>query len=254
MSIFLCIFCTNFSSLFAAKTAEKPLIIGTTSGYAPYVSLNDAGKYEGFDIDFIEALSKKLNRSYVLKDCGSMTGLMMALKQKKVDMIIWAISITEERQKKMNMIYYQGDLVSEIPIIFWDKAPENLKQLSDLSKEGAPLLAVEAGSYQVDILKRVPKATLKNLNSITDVILDLKYGKSFASAIDSSLVAKYTEKFPELKAVYLPLPEECQSLGNGICVEKNNIELTKKVQNAVQGIMNEGIVTALEKKWGMRRD
>ncbi len=31
------------------KGEEKPLIVGTTSGYAPYVSLNSQGDYEGFD-------------------------------------------------------------------------------------------------------------------------------------------------------------------------------------------------------------
>lgn len=87
--------------LFTTTAIANDLIVGTTSGYTPYVSINAEGEYEGFDIDIAKALTDKLNRRLVIKDFGSMPALILALKQNKADILIWSISITQERQKQM---------------------------------------------------------------------------------------------------------------------------------------------------------
>ena len=78
----------------------EDLVVGTTSGYAPYVSINTEGEYEGFDIDIAKALADKLGRRLVIKDFGSMPALILAIKQNKADVLIWSISITQERKNK----------------------------------------------------------------------------------------------------------------------------------------------------------
>ena len=45
-------------------------VVGTTSAYAPFVSLDEEGQYVGFDIDIAEALAEKLGRRLVIKDLG----------------------------------------------------------------------------------------------------------------------------------------------------------------------------------------
>jgi polar amino acid transport system substrate-binding protein len=81
------------------KLIASDFVVGTTSGYAPFVSLDAEGKYHGFDIDLAELLAIKLNKKLVIKDLGSMPSLMLGLKQKKIDALIWAVSITEDRMK-----------------------------------------------------------------------------------------------------------------------------------------------------------
>ena len=83
MSLFL-----MMTQLFASNKEDAPFIVGTGSGYAPFVSLTNAGKIEGFDIDVAKEIALKLNHPLVLKDCGNMSSLMLALKQKKVNAII----------------------------------------------------------------------------------------------------------------------------------------------------------------------
>lgn len=242
------------TNLFSSTKESEPLIIGTTSGYAPFVSLNEKGEYEGFDIDVGKELARRLERSFVLQDCGNMPGLMLALKQKRVDVIIWAISITEGRLKNMEVVYYQGEKKDKTPIIFWNTIPKNIESFSDLGKDPKNVVCVEAGSYQEDILKGYPAITLKYLDKVTDVILDLKYGKSTASVVDASLIAGLTAKYPELKVKYLPLPSKDFSFGNGICINKSNQELAAKVRQAVDDFLREGKIAELEKKWGLNND
>lgn len=237
---------------FAFAKDSKPLIVGTASGYAPFVSLNEKGDYEGFDIDVAKEVARKLARPLVLKDCGSMPSLMLALKQKKVDAIIWGISITEDRQKNIELIFYQGERVDTVSLVFWNQIPE-VETLSDLSNLKKPI-CVEAGSYQEDIFKTCPNISLKYFDGINDVILDLKYGKSQASAIDSSLIPRFKAKYPELKVLSLPLPKELQSMGNGIGLNQSDRVLADKVRKAIEELREEGVIFQLEKKWGLKSD
>lgn len=163
MKNLLFIFITTLLSAYGASSEKKlePLIVGTTTGYAPFVSLNAQGEYEGFDIDLTKLLSQKLGQDIVIKDFGSMPSLMMALKQGKADMLIWAISITKERLNKMEMIYYQGATSDKAPFLFWEKTPEGIDSISDLEKIPGALLCVEAGSSQEALLKEFPKLSLK---------------------------------------------------------------------------------------------
>lgn len=236
--LFLCIF------LFFGFLRAEEFTVGTTSGYAPFVSLDNNGNYVGFDIDLAKLIAGKLNKKLVIKDLGSMPSLMMGLKQKKIDAIIWAISITEERQKQMEMIYYQGDKITTMPIFFWGKIPENIQSLEDLKN-----VCVEAGTYQEQVMRNYPNLTLKNVDKITDAICELKFGKSIAAAVDNSLVAFLQKQNPELKALYFPLPLNQQSLGNGICIHKNNADLSAQVRKAVEELSKEGKIEELEKKW-----
>lgn len=241
LPFFLCL------KLFAADS----LVVGMTSGYAPYVSLDEKGKYEGFDIDVAELLAKKLNKKLVLKDLGSMPSLMLALKQGKIDALIWAVSITEERLKTLEMVYYQGDKMVEMPFLFWNKSPENLQSLADLG--GKREVCVEAGSFQEDVLRKYPEIKIKYIDKITDAIMEIKFGKSFAATVDPSLLTRFQAQFPEIKVTNLPLPPSEQSLGNGICLNKANQELAAQVKSAVGELIAEGKIAELEKKWNLRK-
>lgn len=238
--------------LFTANARADEFVVGTTSGYAPYVSINSAGEYEGFDIDIAKALADKLGRRLVIKDFGSMPALILAIKQNKADALIWSISITQERQKQMTMIYYQGEKVSSLPLLFWGEIPENVNKLEDLANLPNAVISVEAGSFQENVLLDVPGLTLKQVDKVSDAILELKYGKSRAALIDNSLKPIYMKKFPKLKSLTITLPESKQSMGNGICLNLNDRDLIAAVQKAVDELWREGTIARLEAKWKLK--
>jgi ABC-type amino acid transport substrate-binding protein len=231
-------------------TADN-FVVGTTSGYAPYVSLDEEGQYVGFDIDFARLLAKKLDRTLVIKDLGSMPSLFLALNLGKIDAIIWAISITEERQKQVEMIYYQGQRVESMPLLFWKKIPDKVSSLEDLATDPNAIVCVEAGSFQETVLKSVPNLSLKQVDKVMDAILELKFGKATATMIDPSLLTRITKQFSELQMLPIALPASLQSKGNGICIAKENQLLSEYVQKAVLELHAEGQITALENRWNL---
>lgn len=245
INAYLFVFFSFFCS-FLNGDDRAPFIVGMTSGYAPFVSLNEKGEYEGFDIDIAHHLAQKMNKKLVLKDLGSMPSLLLALKMKKIDAVIWAVSITAQRQKEMEMVYYQGAKVTELPLVFWNEIPKDVKKIEDLAKKS---ICVEAGSYQDSVLQNYPGLKLRHLDKITDAILELKFGKSLASAVDNSLIPHLQSAYPELKMLFVALPENEQSFGNGICLNKSNTELIEKTKKAVEELRSEGKIAELEKKW-----
>ncbi|MEN9343756.1 MAG: putative transporter arginine-binding protein ArtJ [Chlamydiota bacterium] len=246
ISLFLCFFDPCFSQ---EKGGEKAFVVGTASGYAPYVSLNEKGEHEGFDIDLAQLIAQKLNRKLVIKDLGSMPSLLIALKQKKIDAIIWAMSITQERLKQMEMVYYQGEKVTQMPLLFWKAIPAHIKELKDLSIDAKKTICVEAGSYQESVLSQYSGISLKNVDKITDAIMEIKFGKSLAIAIDHTLLHFVKEQNPDVQVLHCQLPLEQQSLGNGICLNKEDLELIAEVKKSVDELTAAGVIHDLEKKW-----
>ncbi len=246
------IFCmVSIISLTSVAMAED-LIVGTTSGYAPYVSINEEGEYEGFDIDIAKALADKLGRRLIIKDFGSMPALILAIKQNKADLLIWSISITQERQKQMAMIYYQGEKTTTLPLLFWDEIPDSIKTLEDMANNPKAVISVEAGSFQENVLLDVAGLNLKQVDKVSDAILEVKYGKSQAVLVDNSQKTSYMEKFPKLKSLTVNLPESKQSMGNGICVNPNNKDLITAIQKTVNELFSEGTIADLEAKWKLK--
>ena len=227
----------------------QEFVVGTTSGYAPYVSLDAKGEYEGFDIDMMKLIAERLNKKLVIRDLGSMPSLLVALQKKKIDAIIWAMSITEDRTKQMDMIYYQGDKITEMPFLFWKEVPKDIRKIEDLVKQAAKPICVEAGSYQDNILQQYPKLKVRFLDKITDGIMEIKYGKCFTTAVDNSLIDRIQSQYPEIKVLNLPLPDSQQSLGNGICLNKEEKGLAKQVSKVVADLTKEGKIGELEQKW-----
>lgn len=246
------IFCVLSIISLASTVVAKDLIVGTTSGYAPYVSVNAEGEYEGFDIDIARVLADKLGRRLVIKDFGSMPALILALKQNKADVLIWSISITQERQKQMAMVYYQGEKATSLPLLFWEEVPDNIKNLEDMANNPNAVISVEAGSFQENVLLSVPGLTLKQVDKVSDAILELKYRKSQAVLVDNSQKISYMEKFPKLKCLIIDLPESKQSMGNGICLNSNNRDLTAAIQKVVSELFSDGTIASLEAKWKLK--
>lgn len=246
------IFCMFSIFSFVSAVVAEDLVVGTTSGYAPYVSINTEGEYEGFDIDIAKALADKLGRRLVIKDFGSMPALILAIKQNKADVLIWSISITQERQKQMTMIYYQGEKATSLPLLFWEIIPDNIKNLEDMANNPNAVISVEAGSFQENVLLSVPGLNLKQVDKVSDAILELKYGKSQAVLVDSSQKISYMEKFPKLKSLTINLPESKQSMGNGICLNTNKTDLIAAIQKAVNELFSDRTIANLEAKWKLR--
>jgi arginine/lysine/histidine transporter system substrate-binding protein len=237
---------------FTQKSPSKnssELIIGTTAGYAPFVSINPQGQYEGFDIDVANALAKEMGKKLILKDLGNMTSLFMALDQGKIDAIIWGMSITRDRLQKVAMINYQGELVTSYPLIFWEKIPANIKTMSDMSGK---TVCVEPTSHQDDVLQKYYNSMQRlPTDKVDDALLNIQYGKADAAFVEPAIANKFKKKFPQIQIFDVALDPQDQVAGCGVVIKKDNSELINQISRAVDVLKKSGIISKFEQKWNM---
>jgi ABC-type amino acid transport substrate-binding protein len=227
---------------------NNTLVMGIAAGYAPYVSINERGDYEGFDIDVARAVAQRLNKKLVFKDLGSMTSLMMALDQQNIDAIIWGVSITQQRLQKYAMIHYQGAVTDAYPLIFWDTVPADVHTLADMTGR---IVCVEPSSSQSAVLERYTDIIIVPVDKVDDALLNLQYGKADAALLDPVIAKKFVKKFPEIKVLAIPLAPEDQMQGVGIVINKNNTTLSTGMQRVVDALKTDGTLAQLEQKWGL---
>jgi ABC-type amino acid transport substrate-binding protein len=224
------------------------LTVGTAAGYAPFVSVNKQGEYEGFDIDVAQALAQKMGKKLVLKELGSMTSLFMALEQGSIDAIIWALSITQDRLKKVSMINYQGELTTEYPLIFWQKIPSGISTINDMK---GMAVCVEPTSAQDTVLNKYPFIIKKSTEKVDDALLNIQYSKADAAFVEPAIAKKFKNKYSEIQIMNVPLAPEDQVQGMGIAIKKNNNALIQQVEQAVNTLKRDGSIKQFEKKWNI---
>ncbi|MBI2345029.1 transporter substrate-binding domain-containing protein [Candidatus Dependentiae bacterium] len=173
------------------ESLKKKLIIGTAGGYAPFVSMNDLGTYEGFDIDIAQAIAENMNIELEIKDIGSMSSLFIALEQGKIDAIIWALSITQERINKVTMVRYQGDNTKSYSIMCWKQTPYNATSINELKNT---TICVEAGSCQEVALNKYPFIKKLSINHVDDGLLNIQYQKADGVLVEPTIAKKFKKK------------------------------------------------------------
>ena len=227
---------------------SNEFIVGMTGGYAPWVSVNPQGEYEGFDIDVARALADKMGKTLILKDLGCMTSLFAALDAGMIDVIIWGISITQDRLQKVAMVNYQGDLVTSYPLIFWNKIPQRVQNINDLKDA---IVCVEPASSQEDVLCKYDFIKPLTVDKIDDALLNIQYGKADAAFVEPAIAKKFKNKYPEIQILDVALDQQDQVAGVGVVIKQNNAEIINQVSCAIDELKVTGLIAEFEQKWDM---
>lgn len=236
--------CTNKTN----NSNERSLTVGIASGYAPFISLNEQGTYEGFDIDVINAVAEKTNRSLKLVDLGSMSSLFMALNQGSIDAIIWGLSITQDRCAKVAMINYFGEATTSYPLLFWNNIPKEIRSIEDMQ---SMIVCVEPGSAQENALNDYSFKKIISCEKIDDALLNIQFGKADAALVEPAIAKKFVGRYPQIKTLDLPLSPDLQEQGIGIALKKENRALIEELTRAVDTLKKEGRIAEFANTWGI---
>ena len=87
--------------LSANVVMAKTYIVGTSADFPPFEYVEE-GEYVGFDIELIKEIGKLKGFEVEVKDL-SFDSLIPALKTGNIDIIIAAMTITEERQQVVDL-------------------------------------------------------------------------------------------------------------------------------------------------------
>ncbi|MEH7116293.1 transporter substrate-binding domain-containing protein [Neobacillus vireti] len=154
-------------------------MMAATPPYEYHLVENGKDKIVGSDIKLLDKVTKDLGVKYEIKDMD-FDGLLVALQSGKIDMIISAISPTEEREKNADFtnVYYKGRNV----MLVRKEDVNKYKTGQDFADK--KLATIKTSVQETIVEKELPNAQLKLLGKSTDLALDLAANKVDGVLVD----------------------------------------------------------------------
>lgn len=220
--------------------AGRVLTVATEGDYAPLSFKDEHGHAVGFELDLAKAVAKEMNAD-IKVETMHFGEIISAVKNKKVDMGISAITIRDERKEHVTFSdpYYK---MSGYSII--------VKKDSGLRGEGAikgKTVATLQGSTSEAKVKELGPAKIKSMGDYNRVFDAVEKGEADAGITDepASIYGLKAGRSSKLTIVGL-IPAEDNF---GIAVSKDNQKLADEVNQALKKIMSDGTYDALSQKW-----
>jgi octopine/nopaline transport system substrate-binding protein len=253
----------------SASFAEDKAVlkIATEGAFKPWNFTEPSGKLAGFEIDLAEDLCKRMNRTceIVAQDWD---GIIPALNAGKYDVIMAAMSITDERKKVLDfsvpyVATYHATMLPEAAV---GRLAEDTQRynLSDEKASEAPvrLLAEELKNKTVGVQLASTngaflEAYLKNDVTITyyktveQLNLDLQSGRIDATIADLTALEAELKKpgFSGYKIAGPVLMGGVFGEGVGAAMRKGDDALKQLFDTAITAAIKDGTVKQLSEKW-----
>ncbi|MBV7317184.1 basic amino acid ABC transporter substrate-binding protein [Shewanella sp. NIFS-20-20] len=223
--------------IFAAGCSQPqpPLVVGTNASFPPFEYLGGAdGKtVVGLDIDLIRSIAKQMDREVQIQNM-EFDQLMDALLTGQIDVIASGMSITPERQAKVNFSdpYYKA---TQVVIVNVDN--NQIHSVSDLTGKR---IAVQKGATGDKLANRYSQSVLA-FESAKQAIQALKLGKADLILYDIEPAANFVGDNSSIKLVTLPFSPEYY----GFAVHKNNFALINTINQSLSNMKEAGQYQAI---------
>lgn len=221
------------------KIKEKgTLILGTSADYPPYefhASINGKDEIVGFDIEIGKEIAKDLGVELVIKDM-KFDGLLAALDQGNIDIVIAGMSPTPERAENVDFsqIYYQS--MQTVVIRAEDK-----DVLTSAESLIGKKIGVQKGAIQETIAsEQFPGASPVALGKITDLILSLNSGRIDSAIIEYPVAKSGVSVNPGLFITEIPIVMEDN--GTAIALKKGSGDYLEAVNKTLTRLLEEKLV------------
>jgi octopine/nopaline transport system substrate-binding protein len=252
-----------------ASAQEKTFKIATEGAYAPWNFTGAGGKLEGFEIDLANDLCArmKVKCEIVAQDWD---GIIPALNAKKYDAIMAAMTITDKRKEVISFSEPYANAPSTF-LVSKDsplaKMPGTGETLNLNSQQAAAdkviediksfikgkAIGVQTSTIQANFADKYLKgaAEIREYKTTEAHDLDLSAGRIDAVFAGAAQIIGTLEK-PEFKDYMVVGPKLSGGvLGAGIAVglRKEDQDLKKALDEAIQAAMKDGSVSKLSMKW-----
>lgn len=164
------------------------LIVGTSSGYPPYVFVDSESPDKnviGLDMEMCKQIADKLGVKMEVQDMG-FSALLSSVTAGKVDIAVGGVSPTPEREKVM--AFSDQYLPTEQKLLVLKKNQHVYKSMADLKGK---TIGAEKSTTQEATAQKVEGANALGLSSVPDAILQLKNEKLDGIVLEGVVAKQY---------------------------------------------------------------
>jgi polar amino acid transport system substrate-binding protein len=178
----------------ASAAQPRTVVVGTDPTYAPFEFQNEKGEIVGFDIDVLRAVAQKAGLTLRFVSTPWEGGIN-ALAQGDRDVLISAITITEERKQTLAFTapYFEATQLIAVP------EASKVATLEDLRKRKVGVQTATTGEEIVVKLQGKTSANIKRFESTPLALAELAAGGVEAVVADNGVIAHYLTNNPQAK-------------------------------------------------------
>lgn len=223
----------------SAPAPARVYVVGTDAAYAPFESQNEKGEIVGFDIEVVQAIAKKAGIEVKFVNTP-WEGIFNALTQGDRDLVVSAVTITEERKGTMDFTEPYFDAQQLIAV----KENSKVARFADLKKLKVGVQTGTTGDEAVTKLLGKTSTAIRRFESTPLALKELEAGGVDAVVADNGVVINYVANNPGGKFKTVAdkefVPEQY-----GVAVKKGNAELLGKLNDGLKGIKGDGTYDAV---------
>ena len=220
------------------------LRVGFESGYVPFEMTDKKGNFVGFDMDYARRMAKDMNVKFVPVNT-EWDGIIPALMTDKFDIIMGGMTITQERNLKIN--FADPYIVVGQAIVLNKKLEGKVKSYKDLNDPKYILTSRLGTTGEQAIKKYIPKATYKSFQTEADAGLEVINGKADALVYDLPFCGFLYGSQGKGKTVFLDKPFTYEPLAWAI--NKGDPDFMNWLNNFLRQTKGDGFYDRLYKKW-----
>ncbi|GAB4249138.1 MAG: basic amino acid ABC transporter substrate-binding protein [Thermoleophilia bacterium] len=214
------------------------LMAGSDTSFAPFEFSDEKGGYTGFDVDLVTALAKKMGLELEVVPTA-WDGIIPNLVANRYDIIMSAMTITEDRKKQIN--FTDGYIPTNLAITTKADAP-----IADAQGLVGKIVGVQVdttGQFEVEKIQGVKE--IKKYDTIVAAIQDLLAGRVDAVVNDSPVNAYYIKDKPEFANTGKIGSDDFYGFG----IKKENTKLLEAMNAALAELKAEGTYDKIYAKW-----
>jgi len=217
------------------------LTIGGDTTYPP-MEYKEGDKIVGFDVDLAQAITDKLGLKLDYQTTA-WDGIFPALIAHKFDMVMSAVSITDDRKKEMDFStpYYKVD---QTALIMADAGIDSAGKLNGKTA------GVQIGTTGELEAKKIAGLKVNTYDDNLLAIEDLKAGRVDKVICDSIVGVVFEKNNKDVKVGFVITTNE----NYGIAFSKDTPELRDAVNAALKALMDDGTFAEISEKWFGTRD
>lgn len=220
------------------------LRVGFEAGYMPFEMTDKKGNFVGFDIDIAREMAKAMGVKFVPVNTA-WDGIIPSLITDKFDIIMSGMTVTQERNLKIN--FADPYIIVGQSILINKKHKGKINSYKDLN-DPKYIVTSKLGTTGEQAVKRlIPKCTYKSFETEPEAALEVVNGKADAFVYDLPYCVVFMAQQGAGKLVFLDMPFTFEPLAWG--VRKGDPDFLNWLNNFLNQIKNDGRYERIYNKW-----
>ncbi len=233
---------------YAASIMDKDtIIVGTSGSYPPFEFHDKTGALVGFDIDLANEVGKRLGKKVEWVDMA-FDGVIPSLLTGKINMIAAALSITEERSKK---VAFSTPYMVSLSAFVLPVGSAEMKSLEDFKGK---TIAVQLATTQDVFVSEIEGITVKRFPKLNDAVREVALKRADASFMDETVAETYINSDEFKGQLEKSFTVELKGAKQALAVSKEDPAFLDAVNGVLKELEEEGFISELHKKWNTKKN